>query len=50
MATQAAGGNVPDLIQIDDARLTEYTQRKIILDLTDQVADNHLDLRASRRV
>ncbi|MEU7586088.1 extracellular solute-binding protein [Micromonospora sp. NPDC049230] len=45
LATQAAGGNVPDLIQIDDAVLTEYAQRQIILDLTDRVADHHLDLR-----
>ncbi|WFF01295.1 extracellular solute-binding protein [Micromonospora sp. WMMD964] len=45
LATQAAGGNVPDLIQIDDAMLTEYARRQIILDLTDRVADNHLDLR-----
>ncbi|MFI6238152.1 ABC transporter substrate-binding protein [Micromonospora sp. NPDC050784] len=41
LATQASGGNVPDLIQIDDAMLTEYTQRQVILDLTDR----HLDLR-----
>ena len=41
LATQAGGGNVPDLIQIDDAMLTEYTQRQVILDLT----DHHLDLR-----
>ncbi|MEU4555004.1 carbohydrate ABC transporter substrate-binding protein (CUT1 family) [Micromonospora violae] len=41
LATQAGGGNVPDLIQIDDAMLTEYTQRQVILDLT----DHHVDLR-----
>ncbi|WP_328652260.1 extracellular solute-binding protein [Micromonospora sp. NBC_00330] len=41
LATQAGGGNVPDLIQIDDSMLTEYTQRQVILDLT----DHHLDLR-----
>ncbi|MGC5288095.1 ABC transporter substrate-binding protein [Micromonospora sp. DT231] len=45
LATQAAGGNVPDLIQIDDTMLTEYAQRQIILDLTNQVRDHHLDLR-----
>ncbi|WCN80667.1 ABC transporter substrate-binding protein [Micromonospora sp. LH3U1] len=45
LATQAAGGNVPDLVQIDDAMLTEYAQRQIILDLTDRVADHRLDLR-----
>ncbi|WBB66594.1 extracellular solute-binding protein [Micromonospora sp. WMMD812] len=45
LATQAAGGNVPDLIQLDDSVLTEYAQREILLDLTDHVADNRLDLR-----
>ncbi|WP_433264029.1 ABC transporter substrate-binding protein [Micromonospora vinacea] len=39
LATQAGGGNVPDLIQIDDAMLTEYTQRRVILDLTDHNLD-----------
>lgn len=45
LATQAAGGNVPDLFQIDDAVLTEYAQRQIVLDLGGYVADNRLDLR-----
>ncbi|MFC4145984.1 ABC transporter substrate-binding protein [Micromonospora mangrovi] len=45
IATQAAGGNAPDLFQIDDTLLTEYAQRQIALDLTDYVADNRLDLR-----
>ncbi|SCE94405.1 carbohydrate ABC transporter substrate-binding protein, CUT1 family [Micromonospora coriariae] len=45
LATQAAGGNVPDLIQLDDAVLTEYTQRQIVLDLSERVADHRLDLR-----
>lgn len=45
LATQAAGGNVPDLFQIDDTVLTEYAHREIVLDLTDHVADNRLDLR-----
>ncbi|MEH1168534.1 extracellular solute-binding protein [Micromonospora sp. CPCC 205539] len=45
LATQAAGGNVPDLIQVDDSVLTEYTQRQIILDLSERVADHRLDLR-----
>ncbi|MGC1213540.1 MAG: extracellular solute-binding protein [Micromonospora sp.] len=45
LATQAAGGNVPDLFQIDDTVLTEYTRREIVLDLSDRVADNRLDLR-----
>ncbi|MET8254462.1 extracellular solute-binding protein [Micromonospora sp. NPDC005197] len=45
LATQAAGGNVPDLIQLDDAMLTEYTERQIALDLTEATADHRLDLR-----
>ncbi|MCF0095442.1 extracellular solute-binding protein [Micromonospora sp. MH99] len=45
LATQAAGGNVPDLIQLDDAMLTEYSERQIALDLTEATADNRLDLR-----
>ncbi|GAB3954180.1 hypothetical protein GCM10027614_60840 [Micromonospora vulcania] len=45
LATQAAGGNVPDLIQLDDAMLTEYAQRQVILDLSERVADHRLDLR-----
>ncbi|WP_320066343.1 ABC transporter substrate-binding protein [Micromonospora sp. RTGN7] len=45
LATQAAGGNVPDLIQIDDTVLTEYARREILLDLSRYTADNRLDLR-----
>lgn len=45
LATQAAGGNAPDLIQLDDAVLAEYAQREILLDLTPYVADHRLDLR-----
>jgi multiple sugar transport system substrate-binding protein len=45
IATQAAGGNAPDLFQIDDTLLTEYTQRQIVLDLTPYVVDQRLDLR-----
>ncbi|MGW3894257.1 ABC transporter substrate-binding protein [Micromonospora profundi] len=44
LATQAAGGNIPDLIQVDDAVLAEYAEREIVLDLTDSVADRRLDL------
>ncbi|SBT47119.1 ABC transporter substrate-binding protein [Micromonospora auratinigra] len=45
LATQATGGNVPDLFQIDDTLLTEYAQREILLDLSPYVTDNRLDLR-----
>ncbi|MFR9780350.1 ABC transporter substrate-binding protein [Micromonospora sp. MS34] len=45
LATQATGGNVPDLFQVDDTVLAEYAQREIVLDLTRYVADGRLDLR-----
>ncbi|MCW3839413.1 extracellular solute-binding protein [Micromonospora yasonensis] len=45
LATQATGGNVPDLFQVDDTVLTEYAQREIVLDLSRYVADDRLDLR-----
>lgn len=45
LAVQGTGGNPPDLFQIDDTVLTEYTNREIILDLSGYVADNRLDLR-----
>ncbi|MEU8297722.1 extracellular solute-binding protein [Micromonospora sp. NPDC048909] len=44
LATQAVGGNPPDLIQLDDSVLSEYTQREILLDLSDHVAQSRLDL------
>ncbi|MEH0843898.1 extracellular solute-binding protein [Micromonospora sp. CPCC 205711] len=44
LATQAAGGNVPDLFQIDDTVLAEYAQRGIALDLSGYVADRRLDV------
>ncbi|GAA4575138.1 ABC transporter substrate-binding protein [Micromonospora coerulea] len=44
LATQATGGNVPDLFQIDDTVLAEYAQRQIVLDLSRYVADKRLDL------
>ncbi|MGW5669625.1 ABC transporter substrate-binding protein [Micromonospora sp. NPDC003776] len=44
LATQATGGNVPDLFQVDDTMLTEYARREITLDLSPYVADNRLDL------
>lgn len=45
LATQAVGGNVPDLIQIDDDHLAEYAERQILLDLSESVRTNRLDLR-----
>ncbi|GAB3157302.1 extracellular solute-binding protein [Micromonospora sonneratiae] len=45
LATQTMGGNAPDLFQIDDGHLSEYAHRRIVLDLTDFVADGRIDLR-----
>ncbi|MGC5021526.1 ABC transporter substrate-binding protein [Micromonospora sp. DT47] len=44
LGTQAAGGNVPDLFQLDDSVLAEYAQRGITLDLSGYVADGRLEL------
>ncbi|MFC7549473.1 ABC transporter substrate-binding protein [Plantactinospora sp. GCM10030261] len=44
LATQAGGGNPPDLFQLDDSYLTEYAQRDIVLDLTSSVDSRRLDL------
>jgi multiple sugar transport system substrate-binding protein len=44
LAAEAAGGNPPDLFQIDDNYLTEYAQRDVVLDLSDFVARKQLDL------
>ncbi|MGC4894148.1 ABC transporter substrate-binding protein [Micromonospora sp. DT31] len=45
LATQATGGNPPDLFQIDDTLLSEYAGREILLDLDRYAADDRLDLR-----
>ena len=44
IAAEAAGGNPPDLFQIDDNYLTEYAERNIALDLTDFVSKGQIDL------
>ena len=44
LATQAAGGNVPDLFQIDDTMLGEYAQRGIVLDLGGYAEDSRINL------
>ncbi|MEH0935597.1 ABC transporter substrate-binding protein [Micromonospora psammae] len=45
LATQATGGNVPDLFQVDDSMLAEYAQRGVTLDLSGYAANGRLDLR-----
>ncbi len=37
LATTAAGGNVPDIFQLDDNMLSEYASRGLMLDLTPYV-------------
>jgi multiple sugar transport system substrate-binding protein len=44
LSTQAAAGNVADLLQIDDNFLSEYAERRILLDLTSYTGDGRLDL------
>lgn len=44
LATISAGGNAPDIFQIDDNGLAEYAGRNVTLDLTKLVADGKIDL------
>lgn len=44
LATISAGGNAPDVFQIDDNGLAEYAERNVTLDLTPYTADGTLDL------
>ncbi|HEV7713275.1 MAG TPA: ABC transporter substrate-binding protein [Asanoa sp.] len=44
LATQAVGGNAPDLFQIDDARLVDYAGRGLLLDLSAPVTDGRIDV------
>jgi multiple sugar transport system substrate-binding protein len=44
LATLTAGGNAPDIFQIDDNFISEYAQRKVTLDLTDAASSGKLDV------
>ena len=44
LATLTAGGDAPDIFQIDDNYLTEYASRNVTLDLTPYQGDGRLDL------
>jgi multiple sugar transport system substrate-binding protein len=44
LATLTAGGNAPDLFQIDDNYIAEYAARNVTLDLTPYKSDGKLDL------
>lgn len=44
LATLAAGGNAPDIFQIDDGALSEYAERNVTLDLSPYMANKKLDV------
>lgn len=44
LATQAAGNNLPDIVQMDPAILSEYVERGLIRALDDFVADGTINL------
>ncbi|WP_277678933.1 ABC transporter substrate-binding protein [Gracilibacillus dipsosauri] len=44
MATQAAGGNLPDIVQMDYKYLAEYVAKDLLTDLNPFVDSNALDL------
>jgi multiple sugar transport system substrate-binding protein len=44
LATISAGGNAPDIFQIDDNGLAEYAGRNVTLDLSPLIEDGKLDL------
>ncbi|MFI5938247.1 ABC transporter substrate-binding protein [Actinoplanes sp. NPDC051494] len=44
LATLTAGGNAPDLFQIDDNYIAEYASRNVTLDLTPYKEDGRLDV------
>ena len=44
LATLTAGGDPPDIFQIDDNFLTEYATRNVTLDLTPYTEDKRLDV------
>jgi len=44
LATLTAGGNPPDIFQIDDNYISEYASRKVTLDLTPYTQNGKLDV------
>ena len=44
LATLAAGGNAPDIFQIDDGALSEYAERNVTLDLNSYRESGKLDV------
>lgn len=44
LSTQAAGGNLPDVIQMDNAYLNEYDSNSLLVDLTPYTDDGTIDM------
>lgn len=44
LSTSAAGGNMPDIIQIGGAEFRQYTENGLLLDLSDYVKNKKIDL------
>lgn len=44
LSTQIAGGNAPDLIQMDMRYIAEYVKKGLLLDLTDAISKKTIDL------
>ena len=44
LATLTAGGNAPDIFQIDDNYISEYAERNVTLDLTEYAGNGKLDV------
>ena len=44
LATLTAGGNAPDIFQIDDNAISEYASRGVTLDLTPYTSNGKLDV------
>jgi multiple sugar transport system substrate-binding protein len=44
LATLTAGGNAPDIFQIDDNYISEYAERNVTLDLTEASTSGKLDV------
>lgn len=44
LATQAAGGLVPDVVQMDYAYITQYAKNKVLADLTPYIESGALDV------
>ncbi|TPE70767.1 ABC transporter substrate-binding protein [Halalkalibacterium halodurans] len=44
LTTQAAGNNLPDVIQMDNSKLNEYSSRGLVIDLQSLIADGTINL------